>query len=165
MATGEPVDASFDEAQFIDRARALIKPDAQQRSFTPLDMQRRLARRLAEHTRVIAIQPTGAGKTLAAALPFAANLLGPWQPGQMVFMTPMRSLTAAQANTLTNRFLSDQVAWRLGLSGQATQPWVRQQTGTAPNDPDFEAVATVATFDQASAPHCVSPTAPQRTAR
>lgn len=149
MATGEPFDAPFDNATFVQRAKDLVTPDMGKPAFTPLDMQRRLAQLLAEHKRVVAIQPTGAGKTLAAALPFAAHLLGPSQPGQMVFTTPMRSLTSAQARTLTERFYPDKVARSLGLSGQATQPWVRQQTGTVPDDPDFEAVAAVATFDQA----------------
>lgn len=146
-------DADDFNAMFAEQVHALVKREAGQPSFEPLDAQRQIARLLAEHKRVIAVQPTGSGKTLAAALPFVANVLDPLrperQPGQMVYMTPMRSLTSAQADTLTKSFYSERVAERLGLTRREAWAWVRQQTGAVPDDPDFEAVATVATFDQA----------------
>lgn len=131
-------------ALFEANADQMIHPNADGSSFKPLDSQRKLARLLAHHKRVIALQPTGAGKTLAATLPFAANLLA---PAQMIFMTPMRSLTSAQTRTIAGRFRARTVARCLGLPERAWS--VREQTGSVPNDPDFEATVTVATFDQA----------------
>lgn len=135
------------------RARALVRRDPGQSAFELLDVQREIARRLGEHKRVIAVQPTGSGKTLAAALPFVAHMLDPLhpegQPGQMVFMTPMRSLTSAQADTLASNFHSERVAERFGLTARQAQAWICQQSGPIPDDPDFAAVATIATFDQA----------------
>lgn len=150
---GDLFDPDDFNTRFEAQAQALVKREAGQPSFEPLDAQRQIARLLAEHKRVIAVQPTGSGKTLAAALPFVANVLDPLyperQPAQMVFMTPMRSLTSAQADTLTKSFYSERLAERFGLTRREAWDWVRQQTGTVPDDPDFEAVATVATFDQA----------------
>lgn len=140
MATSDPnIETSFEA-----KARDIVYPSKDDSPFKPLDLQHNLARLLTERKRVIAVQPTGSGKTLAAALPFATNLL---TPAQMIFMTPMRSLTSAQTRTLIERFRADAVARSLGL---VEHEWsVKQQTGNVPDDPDFEATTTVATFDQA----------------
>jgi CRISPR-associated endonuclease/helicase Cas3 len=107
----------------------------------PLDVQNAAARMLADHGRVIAALPTGSGKTLLAALPFAAGLLA---PKQMVFMTPLRTLTDAQTFALRDQINGDQASAFLGV------PWdVRAQTGAAADDPLFTAPAIVCTFDQA----------------
>ena len=137
-------DADAWNADFDARARELVRAQHGEPHFQPNEMQHAVGRLLAQRKRVIAIAPTGSGKTLAAALPFAANLLS---PAQMVFMTPMRTLTSAQADTLTKSFDEKAVARYLDLRESAWS--VQQQTGTAPDDPDFEATATVATFDQA----------------
>ena len=100
------------DATFAATAATLIHPNADGTPFTPLDAQRHLARLLATRQRVIALQPTGSGKTLAATLPFAANLLA---PAQMIFMTPMRSLTSAQTRTISSRFNAASVLASLGI--------------------------------------------------
>ncbi|HVC34498.1 MAG TPA: DEAD/DEAH box helicase, partial [Chloroflexota bacterium] len=102
----------------------------------PLESQLAAAAVMQRSGRAIAVLPTGAGKTLLAALPFAAGLV---PPRQMVFMTPLRSLTSAQATALR-----EQICLPPG------RPWqVRQQTGAVPEDPLFCAPVTVTTFDQA----------------
>ena len=134
------------ERSFEKDAGEVATPNTDGSPFVPLDMQRKLARLLTEGKRVIALQPTGAGKTKAAALPFVTNRLS---PAQMIFMTPMRTLTSAQANTLKDDFLAAKMVANLGLPQNMAHEWVKQQTGTTPDDPDFLAPATVATFDQA----------------
>jgi CRISPR-associated endonuclease/helicase Cas3 len=132
---------SFDRQRFTAGAREVVAKVAGDRPFTALDAQVDLAEALATQRRVIAVLPTGSGKTLGAALPFA---LGQLIPGQMVYMTPLRTLTGAQAKTLGEQIDNGVATARLGL------PWsVRQQTGVMPEDPDFEATASVTTFDQA----------------
>jgi len=107
----------------------------------PLQVQRRAAEVLQRRGRAVAVLPTGAGKTLLAALPFAAGLL---QPKQMVFATPLRTLTDAQTRTLRAQIDVDSATDYLGL------PWsVMPQTGSAPENPLFTAPAVVCTFDQA----------------
>jgi len=132
---------SFDRELFAAAAREIVARQPGGRPFTPLDAQVAVAEALATHRRVIAVLPTGSGKTLGAALPFG---LGQLAPGQMVYRTPLRTLTSAQAKTLGADIDGDMASARLGL------PWnVRQQTGATPEDPDFEETATVTTFDQA----------------
>ncbi|HEX6122174.1 MAG TPA: DEAD/DEAH box helicase [Ktedonobacterales bacterium] len=71
-------------------------------------MQRKLAHALVQGHRVIAAQPTDTGKTLAATLPFAVNILSPAQMIlQMIFMTPLRTLTSTQASTLAKEIRGD----------------------------------------------------------
>lgn len=108
---------------------------------TPLRVQAEAAGELASHGRLIVNLPTGTGKTLLAALPFAAGLL---KARQMVYMTPLRTLASAQAGTIRGEIQAKQAAEALGA------PWdVREQTGETPGDPLFEAPCTVCTFDQA----------------
>ncbi len=110
-------------------------------SLRLLDTQRTAAGVLTKNGRLIVKLPTGAGKTLLAALPFAAGTLA---PKQMVFMTPLRTLASAQASVLRHSIQGDAATRFLGA------PWeVRIQTGAAPEDPLFEASVTVCTFDQA----------------
>jgi CRISPR-associated endonuclease/helicase Cas3 len=126
---------------FAVRASSLVRPDHGNDAFSPLDAQYHLATKASEHRRVIAVLPTGSGKTLGAALPFAMGLL---DPGQMCFMTPLRTLTSAQATILSDTIRPAIASTNLGL------PWdVRQQTGMSPDDPDFLSTVNVATFDQA----------------
>jgi CRISPR-associated endonuclease/helicase Cas3 len=133
---------TLSEDEFVTRAGQLVRVEKDDPPFCPLEMQRKLAFTLATGKRVIAVQPTGGGKTLAATLPFAANMLA---PGQMCFMTPLRTLTSAQSRTLAERIDGDVAARYLKI-----EDWdVRQQTGPAPQDPDFEAPVVVTTFDQA----------------
>lgn len=126
--------------EFVSQAGVLVPSTPDSSSFSPLDMQWKLAAALMKSKRVLAVQPTGSGKTLSSALPFAMNLL---EPAQMCFMTPLRTLTSAQARTLTDEIRADVASTNLGL------PWsVRQQSGTSPDDPDFLSTVNVATFDQ-----------------
>ena len=106
---------------------------------SPLDVQRQAAAALNRSGRALATLPTGSGKTLLAAVPFAAGLLA---PKQMVFATPLRTLTDAQTRTLQTKVEPAAASEYLGV------PWsVKPQTGTAPEDPLFTATAVVCTFD------------------
>lgn len=124
-------------ADFVARAgRACTIPD-----FEPLDVQTHAAEHLAPNGRVVATLPTGTGKTLLAALPFATGLLSPCQ---MIFMTPLRSLTGAQAHALREQIHGPMATEYLGT------PWsVREQYGGTPGDPLYECPTVVCTFDQA----------------
>lgn len=122
-------------SQIIDRLTEVA------RGRTPLDAQVAAARLLAEGHGVIAVLPTGSGKTMLATLPFAAGLM---EQRQMIYMTPLRTLTSAQA-----------YAVREGIDPQAAskfleESWaVTEQSGSTPGDPEFLSPACVTTFDQA----------------
>lgn len=123
--------------KFCERARSVTTEP----KFHPLDIQIRAAELLRSTGRGIAVLPTGAGKTLLAALPFATGLL---TPRQMVFMTPLRSLTGAQAGALSRSIKPEAARSYLGA------PWdVREQYRGSPGDPLYEASVVVSTFDQA----------------
>lgn len=107
----------------------------------PLGAQARIAQALTQSGRVICLLPTGAGKTLGAAAPFAAGLL---PVRQMCFLTPLRTLADQQARVLREDIRAEQVE---RLTGWAWQ--VSEQTGDQPEDPLYEAPAIVCTFDQA----------------
>lgn len=122
-------------ADFHERAKRL------RQGVVPLEIQVEAAEMLSKTGRLIVTLPTGAGKTLLAAMPFAAGLL---RPKQMIFMTPLRTLTEAQSTALARGIDPISASTYLGV------PWsVRAQTGTAPEDPLFTAPAVVCTFDQA----------------
>jgi CRISPR-associated endonuclease/helicase Cas3 len=121
-------------ADFSSLAGGLVIPTSPSQPFEPLDAQYHLARAVVERQRVLALLPTGSGKTLGATLPFVGGLL---PPGQMCYLTPLRTLTSAQARTLRKRLVPSN-KWQ-----------VNEQTGTTPEDPDFEAPTVVSTFDQA----------------
>lgn len=143
----------FTPVAFLDRADALFTTCGGE-EIHPLAMQTRVAQAVATRSRVLVVQPTGGGKTLAAALPFATGFLA---PKQMLFLTPLRALASQQATTLGYRAPGDDRQLRLdanaagrnlGLTGH--RAWdVRIQTGIEPADPLFEADAVVCTFDQA----------------
>jgi len=140
----------FTPAAFEERATALFADNDRR----PLAMQTRVAEAVATHGRVLVVQPTGGGKTLAAALPFATGFLA---PKQMLFLTPLRALASQQAATLgyrlegtpsTSPLDAQKVGQYLGLDPE--RAWdVSVQTGSEPTDPLFEADAVVCTFDQA----------------
>lgn len=123
------------------RLQALLSGDADGTPGRPLEVQMEAAQVLRTSGRLIARLPTGTGKTLLAALPFAGGLL---QPKQMVFMTPLRTLTGAQARALRGQINPSVARECLGLSWE-----VREQTGAMAEDPLFAATATICTFDQA----------------
>src|SRR5260221_10313514 len=131
----------FDRKRFAADAHDIVAKPPRSQPFVPLDAQVAVAAALVKYRRVIAVLPTGSGKTLGATLPFA---LGQLAPGQMVYMTPLRTLTSAQAKALCEDIDGGMASAHIGM------PWdVRQQTGALPEDPDFEATATITTFDQA----------------
>jgi len=129
-------------ADFDANAGRLVQRGTGQ--FSPLDAQFRLAESLVERRRVVTMLPTGVGKTFGATLPFAMGLL---DPAQMVFMTPLRTLSDAQAATLSHELRQEVAEQFLQLAPGAWR--VSQQTGTTPGDPLFESPAVVTTFDQA----------------
>src|SRR4051794_25873875 len=92
--------------------------------FPPLDAQVALAAALTARGRVLTVLPTGAGKTLAAAAPFAAGLLS---ARQFCFLTPLRTLADQQARVLREQIDGDVAANALGVSWE-----VREQTGAVP---------------------------------
>ncbi|MFW5941889.1 MAG: CRISPR-associated helicase Cas3' [Chloroflexota bacterium] len=107
------------------------------------DFQKELARVIRSGRNVLLQAPTGAGKTLAALVPF----LQAWSqatervPRHCIYSVPMRVL----ANQFTHeyeRFVKET------LQKVATVPRVHIQTGEQPNDPEFEADLTFATIDQ-----------------
>lgn len=134
----------FSRDDFEQSAGAVVRVAGNAGRFRPLVAQYQLARALSDHKRVIAILPTGVGKTLGAALPLATGQLA---PSQMCFLTPMRTLVSAQAQTLREQIDAAAAERAMGLPAGG---WtVGEQTGTVPEDPDFLTTATVATFDQA----------------
>ncbi|MBV9282629.1 MAG: DEAD/DEAH box helicase, partial [Chloroflexi bacterium] len=120
----------------------------------PLEVQLEAAEHLRGGRSLLVRLPTGSGKTLLAGAPHAAGLLA---PSQMIFMTPLRTLTSAQAATLRDEIDADASCDTTGL------PWeVREQSGAVPDDPEFVARTVVCTFDQALSaalhiPYSVSP--------
>jgi CRISPR/Cas system-associated endonuclease/helicase Cas3 len=103
---------SLNREQVAAGAHEIVARRPGEPPFAPLDAQVAVAEALITHRRVIAVLPTGSGKTLGAALPFALGLL---MPGQMVYMTPLRTLTSAQAKTIGERIEGGPAATRLGL--------------------------------------------------
>lgn len=118
----------------------------------PLDVQVQAAAALANGRSLLVRLPTGTGKTKLSTAPFAAGLM---LPKQMVYMTPLRTLTSAQAAVIRDEVMP--VAWASG-----TTRVVSEQTGTIAEDPEFLAPAVVCTFDQALSavlhiPYALSP--------
>lgn len=112
----------------------------------PLEVQRKSADLIATHGRLIVRLPTASGKTLLAALPFAAGLT---PARQLLFATPLRSLTSQQARVLRAEIDPERAAEARGA------PWeVREQSGAMPDDPRFLAPAVVCTFDQLISAAC-----------
>ena len=122
----------------------------------PLDVQVEAAQHLNAGRSLLVRLPTGSCKTLLAGAPWAAGLS---DPRQMVFMAPLRTLTAAQADTIRDHIDAAAAHEASGL------PWeVKEQSGTTPDDPEFRARAVVCTFDQAlsSALHIAYSLSPRR---
>lgn len=106
----------------------------------PLAVQVQAAAALAKGRSLLVRLPTGTGKTKLSAAPFAAGLMG---PKQMVYMTPLRTLTSAQAAVIREEVMPG-ATWTL----PGTQV-VSEQTGSVAEDPEFLSPAVVCTFDQA----------------
>lgn len=116
-----------------ERLRAVMNEE-------PLDIQVQAATALAGGRSLLVRLPTGTGKTKLSSAPFAAGLL---KPKQMVYMTPLRTLTGAQAAVLRQEIMPRAI-W--APSGRQV---VSEQTGAVAEDPEFLSPAVVCTFDQA----------------
>lgn len=106
----------------------------------PLRVQVQAAAALERGRSLVVRLPTGTGKTKLSTAPFAAGLL---RPRQMVYMTPLRTLTSAQAAVIRAEVMPG-AAWM-----PAGERAVSEQTGAVAEDPEFLAPAIVCTFDQA----------------
>ena len=118
-------------------------------SLTPYPFQRRVAQLLLGGRNVILQAPTGAGKTLAAMLPFLdAVEHGRDFPHKCLYAVPMR--------VLANQFV-DEYTGKVRRAGRDNRIRVAIQTGEHADDPELTATLTFATIDQVLSSFLLSP--------
>jgi CRISPR-associated endonuclease/helicase Cas3 len=118
-------------------------------SATPYPFQRRVAELLLSGRNVILQAPTGAGKTLAAMLPFLEAIEhGRDFPQKCLYAVPMR--------VLANQFV-DEYAGKVRRAGRDDRIRVAIQTGEHADDRELSATLTFATIDQVLSSFLLSP--------
>lgn len=118
-------------------------------SLVPYPFQRRVAQLLLSGHNVILQAPTGAGKTMAAMLPFLEAIEhGRDFPHKCLYAVPMR--------VLANQFV-DEYAGRVRQAGRDDRILVAIQTGEHPDDRELAATLTFATIDQVLSSFLLSP--------
>jgi CRISPR-associated endonuclease/helicase Cas3 len=118
-------------------------------SKEPYPFQRRVAELLLAGRNVILQAPTGAGKTLAAMLPFLDALeQGRDFPRKCLYAVPMR--------VLANQFVAEYEKL-VRAAGRDNRIRVAIQTGEHANDPQFSATVTFSTIDQVLSSFLLSP--------
>jgi len=118
-------------------------------SPVPYPFQRRVAELLLDGRNVILQAPTGAGKTLAAMLPFLEAIEhGREFPHKCLYAVPMR--------VLANQFV-DEYKHRVTKAGRDDRIRVAIQTGEHADDRELTATLTFATIDQVLSSFLLSP--------
>jgi CRISPR-associated endonuclease/helicase Cas3 len=118
-------------------------------TWTPYAFQRRVAELLLSGHNVILQAPTGAGKTLAAMLPFLDAIEhGRDFPHKCLYAVPMR--------VLANQFV-EEYEGRVRKAGRDDRIRVAIQTGEHARDPELAATLTFATIDQVLSSFLLSP--------
>jgi CRISPR-associated endonuclease/helicase Cas3 len=118
-------------------------------SMVPYPFQRRVAELLLDGQSVILQAPTGAGKTMAAMLPFLESIEHRRDfPRKCLYAVPMR--------VLANQFVSE-YASRVRQAGRDDRIRVAIQTGEHADDREFTATLTFATIDQVLSSFLLSP--------
>ena len=118
-------------------------------SLIPYPFQRRVAELLLDGRNVILQAPTGAGKTLAAMLPFLEAIEhGRDFPHKCLYAVPMR--------VLANQFV-DEYKHRVIKAGRDDRIRVAIQTGEHADDRELAATLTFATIDQVLSSFLLSP--------
>ncbi len=116
---------------------------------TPYPFQRRVAELLLDGRNVILQAPTGAGKTMAAMLPFLDAIEhGRDFPHKCLYAVPMR--------VLANQFV-EEYRGKVRRAGRDDRIRVEIQTGEQPDDPRLEAALTFATIDQVLSSFLLAP--------
>ena len=105
--------------------------------FLPRAYQTRLGSELLAGHNVVAVAPTGAGKTIAALAPFFyAKQQGKPLADRVLYALPLRSLTSALHKSVSETFK------HIG------NPYITIQMGNQPEDPFFEGDVVFTTIDQ-----------------
>ena len=118
-------------------------------SMIPYPFQRRVAELLLSDHNVILQAPTGAGKTMAAMLPFLEAIeRGRDFPHKCLYAVPMR--------VLANQFV-DEYKSKVRKAGRDDRIRVAIQTGEHPDDKELTATLTFATIDQVLSSFLLSP--------
>ena len=118
-------------------------------SVTPYPFQRRVAELLLSGRNVILQAPTGAGKTIAAMLPFLEAIeRGGDFPQKCLYAVPMR--------VLANQFV-DEYTGKVRRAGRDDRIRVAIQTGEHPDDRELTGALTFATIDQILSSFLMSP--------
>jgi CRISPR-associated endonuclease/helicase Cas3 len=118
-------------------------------SATPYPFQRRVAELLLNDRNLILQAPTGAGKTLAAMLPFLDAIeYGRYFPHKCLYAVPMR--------VLANQFV-DEYKNKVRRAGRDDRIRVAIQTGEHASDKELTATLTFATIDQVLSSFLLSP--------
>jgi CRISPR-associated endonuclease/helicase Cas3 len=116
---------------------------------TPYPFQHRVAELLLSGRNVILQAPTGAGKTLAAILPFLDAMEHRRDfPNKCLYAVPMR--------VLANQFV-EEYRGKVRKAGRDDRIRVAIQTGETPDDPKLTATLTFATIDQVLSSFLVTP--------
>ncbi len=116
---------------------------------SPYPFQRHVAELLLEGHNVILQAPTGAGKTMAAMLPFLEAI-----EHQRDF--PHKCLYAVPMRVLASQFV-EKYAPRIRRAGRDDRIRVAIQTGERPDDKELSATLTFATIDQVLSSFLLSP--------
>jgi CRISPR-associated endonuclease/helicase Cas3 len=117
--------------------------------MAPYPFQRRVAELLLSGYNVILQAPTGAGKTMAAMLPFLEGIEhGCDFPHKCLYAVPMR--------VLANQFV-DEYAGKVRQAGRDDRIRVAIQTGEHADDKELAATLTFATIDQVLSSFLLSP--------
>lgn len=120
----------------------------------PYKYQEEVAALIKAGRNVIITAPTGAGKTLAAVLPFLSTWKQPTCPGdRLLYVTPLRILARTLHDETTKaarRLFGDPrvVTSAVGRRWDADIFYIAQQMGGIPEDPYFVGDATFTTVDQ-----------------